>query len=159
MTSLIELLSSTGYITVNKTIAKECGIYEALMLGELCSEYLYWKNREMLEDGWFFSTVENIEENTALTPYQQRQAIEHLEQLGIISKKNKGMPSKRYFKINEDKIASQLLKNLTTRSEKTEEQEVKKLNTNKNNNNNKNKNNKENHFASLNGFLMNDFIF
>lgn len=38
---LIDLLSNTGYIIVNKEIIKKIGLHEAILLGELCSEYIY----------------------------------------------------------------------------------------------------------------------
>jgi hypothetical protein len=50
------------------------GIDEAIILGELASEYEYWSRREELQDGYFYSTIENIEENTTLTEYKQRKA-------------------------------------------------------------------------------------
>ena len=43
------------------------GLNEAVLLGELCSEYSYWNNIDKLEDdGYFYSTRENIEENTRI---------------------------------------------------------------------------------------------
>ena len=38
---LIDLLSNTEYIIVNKEIIKKIGLHEAILLGELCSEYIY----------------------------------------------------------------------------------------------------------------------
>ena len=38
---LIDLLSNTGYIIVNKEIIKKIGLHESILLGELCSEYIY----------------------------------------------------------------------------------------------------------------------
>ena len=38
---LIDLLSNTGYIIVNKEIIKKIRLHEAILLGELCSEYIY----------------------------------------------------------------------------------------------------------------------
>ncbi len=72
---MIELLSNDGYIIVNKAVIKKLGINSALVLGELCSEYLYWKKENKLKDNFFFSTRENIEENTGLSSYQQRSAL------------------------------------------------------------------------------------
>ena len=84
---MIELLSNTGYIMVNKTLIKRIGLHEALMLGELCSEYSYWKSTGKLdEEGYFFSTRENIEENIGLSSFQQRKALTTLkdEWIGLI---------------------------------------------------------------------------
>lgn len=143
---LTNLLASNNYIIVNKILIKELGLEEAILFGELASEYSYWKEREKLEDDYFFSTMENIEKNTCLSSYKQRKLIEKLKNEGLISTKIQGIPAKRYIKINEElvikKLNIKLLKNLTSSSKKNEQLDVEKFNTNnnklKNNNNNNN---------------------
>ena len=140
---MIELLSNTGYIMVNKTLIKRIGLHEALMLGELCSEYSYWKSTGKLdEEGYFFSTRENIEENIGLSSFQQRKAMTTLKELGIIEEIAKGLPAKNYYRIIESRIAeimdaegvnNKMSNNLTTGHEEIKQQDEKKLNTNKNN--------------------------
>ena len=76
---IIDLLANNGYIVLNKTVMKAIGLHEAILLGELCSEYVYWRKRDELEDGYFYSTRENIEEQTMLSVYQQRKAIKNLK--------------------------------------------------------------------------------
>lgn len=150
MNSVLNLIATDNFIVVNKILVRELNLECAVLLGELASEYIYWEKNGGLEDGYFYSTLENIQEKTSLTPYQQRQAINMLKDKGIIDVKIKGIPAKRYIKINEEQVVkilnNKMLKNLTTRSKKTEQLEVKKLNGNKNINNkniNKNKNKKE----------------
>ena len=140
---MIELLSNTGYIIVNKTLIKRIGLHEALMLGELCSEYSYWKNTGKLdEEGYFFSTRENIEENIGLSSFQQRKAMTTLKELGIIEEITKGLPAKNYYRIVESKIAeimdnegvnTKMSNNLTTGDKEIKQQDEKKFNTNNNN--------------------------
>lgn len=140
---MIELLSNTGYIMVNKTLIKKIGLHEALMLGELCSEYSYWKSTGKLdEEGYFFSTRENIEENIGLSSFQQRKAMTTLKELGIIEEITKGLPAKNYYRIVESKIAeimdnegvnTKMSNNLTTGDKEIKQQDEKKFNTNKNN--------------------------
>ena len=133
--SIIQELANDNFIVVNKTLIRAFGLEEAIIIGELCSEYNYWKKQGNLEDDMFYSTMENIEENTGLSPYQQRKAIKNLEKAGVIRTELKGMPAVKWFAIDE----SQLLKNFTSRCEKTSQQDVKKLHLNNNKNNNKNK--------------------
>lgn len=136
---ILNLLSSDNYIVVNKSLIRIIGLEASVLLGNLASEYDYWSEREELVDGFFFSTIENIENKTGLTPYQQRQAIQKLTELGIVESKKMGIPAKRYIRINEQQVVSlfndKKLKNCTTGGKKTEQQEVKKLNSNKNINN------------------------
>ena len=144
--SVIQLIASSNYITVNKALIRLLGIDEAIILGELASEYEYWSRREELQDGYFYSTIENIEENTTLTEYKQRKALNNLKEQGIISVKIKGIPAKRFIKINEGQVLYLLgnnnLENLSTSSLKIKELETEIPKGNKNNNNkNNNKNN------------------
>lgn len=159
MSILMSILSSDGYIILNKYVMKALGLHQSILLGELCSEYIYWYKENKLQDGYFFSTRENIENETTLSPHQQRQAIKTLIEKGFVEVTEKDMPKKTYYKINEEKIYKFLSetdldftdvknfnnktsKNLTTSDEKIEEQDVENFNTNNNIINNNKKNNK-----------------
>ena len=109
---LIDLLSNTGYIIVNKEIIKKIGLHEAILLGELCSEYIYWKKKDETVNEFFYSTRENIEENTGLSAYQQRTAISNLVKKDIIVMKSEGMPLKTWYFINENKLQELLFDNI-----------------------------------------------
>ena len=157
---ILQLISTSNFITVNKDLIKELGLEEAIMLGELASEYDYWNNKNEIEDGYFYSTIENIEEKTTLTAYKQRKCLENLKNKGIIDIQIRGIPAKRYIKINEEKVIeifnNKLLKNLTTGCKKISQLEVKKLNgknniikKNKNKNIKKEKNKKRKTFEEV----------
>ena len=45
MNSISKLLSTDGYIQVNKALIKKIGLHEAIIIGELCSEYNYWEEQ------------------------------------------------------------------------------------------------------------------
>ena len=141
---ILQLLASRNFITVNKTLIQTLGIEEAIMLGELASEYDYWKSNGELEEGWFFSTVENVEENTTLTKYKQKKALDNLQKIGVLEVQRKGIPAKRYIKINEERVfeilSNKKSKNLTSGSQEILLLEVKKFDRNNNNNNNNNNN-------------------
>ena len=141
--TILQLIASENYISVNKDLIKLLGLEEAIMLGELASEQYYWqKENRLVEDAWFFSTIENIEENTGLSGHKQRKALKSLEDMGLIEQKIKGIPAKRYIRIIEEQVFnlfnSKSLKNLTTGCKKNEELDVKNFNGNKNNINNNN---------------------
>lgn len=46
MNIVMSLLSNNGYIIVNKEIIKKIGLHEAIILGEMCSEYTYWEREK-----------------------------------------------------------------------------------------------------------------
>ncbi len=165
---LASLLSSSSFIMTNKILIKAVGTDAAILLGELCSEYNYWEQRNELTDtDWFYSTRENIEDNTGLTEHKQRMALSKLISLNLVETKKKGIPCKVYYKLNEKNILecytdtqkkllkpyknsvvenfnNKSLKDATTSNKKNEEQVIENSNINNNNNNNKKYNN-ENH--------------
>ena len=111
------LLSSTAFLVVNKELARNIGLKETVLLADLISKEEYFINNGMT-DGWFFNTEANIQKDTTLTPYQQRNALKTLKKYEIIETRRKGVPAKQYFKINEEQVVQFLnnksLTNLTT---------------------------------------------
>jgi len=111
------LLSSSAFIVLNKELARKIGLKEAVLLADLISKEEYFLNKGMT-DGWFFNTEANIQEDTTLTPFQQRKCIKNLKNNNIIEVKRKGIPAKQYFKINEQQVIKFInnlsLTNLTT---------------------------------------------
>lgn len=89
-----------NYVAVNRTLVKKFGLHVAVIIGELSSEARYYLKRGQLEDGWFFSTVENLKDATGLSEHYQREAIKAAKDLGLIDVKYKGLPRKRYLRVN-----------------------------------------------------------
>jgi len=144
MVDIVSLLSSDGYIMCNKTLIKLFGADCAILIGELCAEYNYYKTLGKVEtDNSFYSTQENIEDNTGLNGYAQRKALKTLTENGIISVIKKGMPAKNYYTIE----VEQLLKIFTTSDLKFKPQVIENLNLN--NNKQKTINKKENNSKEL----------
>lgn len=136
---LLSQFANNNYGLYNKTLARKLGLHESIFLGEIISEYDYWSKKGCLtDDGYFYSTVENVMEATTLSDFQQRSIIRHLTQLHIIDMRISGMPAKRYFKINEEEFYNILLeedKNLTDStacSQESKEQDVNLVDTNNN---------------------------
>ena len=154
---LLTQFASNNYGLYNKTLAKKIGLHESIFLGEIISEYDYWNRMHSLtDDGYFYSTVENVMESTTLSDYQQRSIIKHLVELKILNVRVAGMPAKRYFKINEEQFYAMLLEDdgdtsndtdltssketcykdlteLTTSSKESKEQDLNSVKTNNNN--------------------------
>ncbi len=134
---LIDLLRNDGSVTVNKRLLKSLGLQAAFIYSEILSKYAYHETRnELTNDGYFYYTIKDMERNTTLSAYQQRQALEKLLDIGLlIDVTEKGIPAKRHIKISlDEKIIkkclkvqqspikstnAQILNNLTTRSLKT----------------------------------------
>ena len=106
------LLSSSAFLVVNKQLAKVIGLKETVLLADLISKEEYFIASGMT-DGWFFNTEANIEDDTTLTPFQQRKCLKSLRKYGIIETKRRGVPAKQYFKINEQ-LVIKFLNNLSS---------------------------------------------
>lgn len=101
-----DLLRSDAHISVNKALMFAIGVNEALIYSELLSRQAYFDSRDQLtEDGYFFNTIDDLESGTSLSVYQQRIAINNLKKLGLIDVQVKGLPPKRFFKIEQDTAA------------------------------------------------------
>ena len=61
------LLSSSAFLVVNKSLAKQIGLNETVLLADLISKEEYFIENNQLKDGWFFNTSKNIENDTTLT--------------------------------------------------------------------------------------------
>lgn len=133
--TLLSLLSSSNYLVVNKSLIQSIGLLEAVLLCEFASEHCYWANCDKLDDGYFYSTIKNVEDNTGLSSRQQRALVKTLKDIGLIDIQLKGLPAKRYIKINEEALILhiKMLQNVTTRSDKTAQLDATKCNINNNN--------------------------
>lgn len=114
MNAIFQLINPNNTVTVNRPLAHELGLNEAVIYGALISKFYYYSEREMLSDGWFYSTAPDLQESTALSEKQQKRAIDKLVAAGLIRCELRGMPAKRSFYIIED-VAK--LKNLLARGE------------------------------------------
>lgn len=138
--SIMHLLTSNGFITVNKHLARTLGLDEAVIFGELCGKYEYRAARgELDENGYFYCTVEDLEDTTTLGERRQRKAINNLVKIGLVEQVTKGLPRKRFFKINENAVLAifsvQSLQNAGQSSCKTQDTVPAKCRINKNTHN------------------------
>jgi len=104
---LIGVLTQGSFLQVNKKllIFTNCDADAILVFTELLSEFNYIKeNYKIDSDGYFFCTIDFLESQIGLNYYKQKSAITRLEKYGFISTKNKGLPRKRYIKINAQKV-------------------------------------------------------
>ena len=108
--SVLKLIASKNFITVNKDVVKAVGLIEANVLGALCSELAYCESLgRTTEDGFFPFSIELLQEETSLGRKSQDTAISHLMNAGLVEQKNFGIPNKRHFRINEQAVEMLLL--------------------------------------------------
>lgn len=125
--NILSLLANDNYIIVNKELIKTIGLEESIAIGDLASMFIYLqKQGELTEDGFFFYTVEAMEENTSLSDYQQRKALKNLKNLKLIDITLRELPAKRFIKLNIENLENLF----RTSSQKIKELDLKKLKTN-----------------------------
>lgn len=95
-----QLLMSSNYYTLNKQIVKTLGIESAFLLTILIEA----SDGLADDEGWFYQTIEKIGELTGIGRHKQDKIIKDLIESKILEQKNKGVPCKRYFKINYEMI-------------------------------------------------------
>ena len=120
--TLKQLLMSSSYFVLNKQIVKAIGIEAGFLLTTLIEASDGLAN----DDGWFYKTAPSLEEETGLSNHKQSKIIEELTKLGILEQENKGMPMKRYFRINFQKIEELVFKTQDLKNSKPSNEENKK---------------------------------
>lgn len=140
----LEVLDFSDFIQVNRTLIRKLGLHEAILIGELAYEGRMWKRKGKMRDGWFYSTVENIERQTGINPHFQRVAINNLKAAGVIEVGYFGLPRSRHIRISPSRVMEimaddgentpsdqQLFTTLTTSDAPDEPTVVDAVNTNK----------------------------
>jgi hypothetical protein len=74
----------------------------ALML----SQAVYWQKRTKSEDGWFYKTIDEWQEETGLTRYEQDAARKKLKK--YLQSNLRGVPARLYFKVDETALLADL---------------------------------------------------
>jgi hypothetical protein len=94
------------------------GVTGALML----SQAVYWSNRTNDNNGWFYKTQAQWEDEIGLTRYEQEGARKKLKALGILEEVKRGVPCKTFYRVNFsvlDNLLIQYAENQQTSSQKT----------------------------------------
>lgn len=102
MNAIYQLLNPSNTLTVNRLLAHALGTNEAIIYACLISKFYYYSERDMLNDGWFYSTAPDLQESSTLTERQQKKAVDNLVRAGLVMCELRGMPAKRSFYIIEN---------------------------------------------------------
>lgn len=108
-----------NYYSLNKTLVSRLGIEEAFFVCLLAEAEQLFKGHE--KDGYFFQTAKEIETRSGLSSYKQRTIIASLEEKGLIKTDLKGIPAKRYFKLEYENISNFIFEKEEEEKEEVEE--------------------------------------
>ena len=100
---ILNLLNPKNTVSFSRPLAHALGLAEALVYSALISKQEYYSARGMLtDDGWFYSTIADMQESTTLSKRQQSAAVKSLVSLGLIEYKKCGLPARRFFRVSDD---------------------------------------------------------
>lgn len=102
---ILEVLG-TRPVAFNPVLAE---IVKSASAGLFMSQLLYWWNKGKNE-GWIYKTIDEVKKETTLSREEQDTAIRKWKELGVLEIKVIGVPPKRHFRIDIDKLTD-LVKN------------------------------------------------
>jgi len=73
---------------------------------QFLSQAVYWTERT--DDGWFYKTTEEWNEELGLTVEEVKGARKKLKAIGILNEQRKGIPAKLYYKVDTDELLAVL---------------------------------------------------
>ena len=118
-----QLLMSSNYYTLNKQIVKALGIEPAFLLTILIEA----SDGLADDEGWFYQTIETLEELTGLSRHKQNKIIQDLIEAEILIQENRGTPCRRFFKISFQEIENLVFKKTETSLLKIDKLDCKKF--------------------------------
>lgn len=106
--ALLQLINPDNTMSVNRYLAHSIGMAETIIYAALISKYTYYRDKGKASDGWFYSTIEDLQESTTYGRKVQTSAINKLVGYGLLESKLMGMPARRYFRLisDTDKLAA-----------------------------------------------------
>ena len=108
LNEIISLLDPGNVVRSNNLLSLSMGRNFACIYQALISKAYYYQSKNMDNKGWFYCTIDDLRESTALAYKAQRHAIDKLIELGLIEYRRMGLPAKRYFRIVTEKVESTL---------------------------------------------------
>ena len=118
-----QLLMSSNYYTLNKQIVKTLGIEPAFLLTILIEA----SDGLADDEGWFYQTIETLEDLTGLSRHKQNKIIQDLIEASILIQENRGTPCRRFFKISFQEIENLVFKKTETSLLKIDKLDCKKF--------------------------------
>ena len=100
------ILMGSPYWVLNKTLVAILGLDTAFFLSNLAEAESLFQSK----DGWFFQTKDTMESVSGLSRHKQDSCIKQLKELDFIKLELRGMPSKRWFRLNKLNILNSMAK-------------------------------------------------
>lgn len=96
--NLKKIIGNNAHWTINKTIARQIGLAETLVLQHIIDLESVFKRTEI------FQPIPEMAEELCLSEYSVKQAIGKLKSLDLISVERKSVGFKNFYSVNEEKV-------------------------------------------------------
>lgn len=132
--SILNLIRTDDFLILNRVFIRELGLNPAILLCELANQSAHFEEEGQLETfddeyGYFYEKIAVMEKRTGLSRREQDTALKVLKERELIKCVVKGLPAKRYFKVNEEK-ATEVFLNSKSRMAEKDKVDVRKSPTN-----------------------------
>jgi len=97
--NLKKLIGKNAHWTINKSLAREIGLIETLILQHIIDLQSVWSH---LPD--IFQPQKEMAEELGITEHAVKNAIPNLKKIGLISVERKNVGYKNYYKVNEEAV-------------------------------------------------------
>jgi hypothetical protein len=97
--ALMAALAPGSWMQLQKAYLYAMKKDEAVVLTFLLDFYYNLDKAYTLEGGWFFCTVETLQQDAFVEPKAQTRILQALEDLGVLATCRRGMPSRRYIRL------------------------------------------------------------
>ncbi len=91
-------MGKNAHWTINKTMAREVGLIETLVLQHIIDLQCVWSVTEV------FQSYPDMSEELGISEHAIKQAIPKLKKLGLISVQRKSVGFRNFYKVNEEEI-------------------------------------------------------
>lgn len=106
------ILAQDSWLVLNRGLMKKLGVDAAVLISYLVDQQNFYRQLGKLENGYFFKTKPEIEEETCLSPFKQKLALKVLEDMEVVTFfLKKCVQPKFFYKVNEEKLNG-ILENL-----------------------------------------------
>ncbi|MDD4989613.1 MAG: hypothetical protein PHV42_04285 [Candidatus Pacebacteria bacterium] len=108
MRDQLTIFTHNNFGMYDRDIGKVVGHNASVILTELIEEREYYSkklvNSRRYGDGWFYATIDHIQERCQLGRKEQDHALRILKKHGLVEIQVFGQPPKRHFRINIEKV-------------------------------------------------------
>ncbi|MGN0651254.1 MAG: DUF6017 domain-containing protein [Oscillospiraceae bacterium] len=100
---ILNMLNPKNTVSFSRPVAHALGLNAAVVYSALIAKQVYYAQHDMLdEEGFFYSTVADLQESTSMGKDKQLTAIKVLTEAGLVECRKRGLPARRCFRVRDD---------------------------------------------------------